>query len=75
MIRNNFFQCQNFVRLCELLVRSCPNLRLIDLLTSKDNKTERDQRDGFNNLADDLKKYNVNLRIEYSDTLHDRQIT
>lgn len=69
------FQCQNFLRLCELLVRSCPNMRHIELITSKDSKSEADQREWLGNLSNDLRKYNVRLDVKYSGTLHDRQIT
>lgn len=71
----SFHQCQNFLRLCELLVRSCSNLRHIELLTSKDSKSETDQRQWFSNLANDLLRYRVKLIVKYSETLHDRQIT
>ncbi|XP_035442919.1 MIT domain-containing protein 1 [Spodoptera frugiperda] len=70
-----FHQCQNFLRLCELLVRSCPNLQLIELITSQDNKTAGDQREWFTNLSNDLSKYKIKLIVKFSETLHDRQIT
>lgn len=69
------FQCQNFLRLCELLVKSCENLQHIELLTTKDSKSESDQWEWFTNLQNDLLKYRVQLIIKYSETLHDRQIT
>ncbi|KAM3966038.1 MIT domain-containing protein 1 [Aphomia sociella] len=71
----SFHQCQNFLRLCELFVRSCTNLRHIELLTSKDGKSENEQRQWFTSLANDLTKYRVKLVVNYSETLHDRQIT
>ncbi|KAF9818235.1 hypothetical protein SFRURICE_003976 [Spodoptera frugiperda] len=70
-----FHQCQNFLRLCELLVRSCRNLQLIELITSQDNKTAGDQREWFTNLSNDLSKYKIKLIVKFSETLHDRQIT
>ncbi|XP_053616118.1 MIT domain-containing protein 1-like [Plodia interpunctella] len=70
----SFHQCQNFLRLCELLVRSCSNLRHIELITSKDGRSEGDQREWFSYLGSDLLKYRVKLIVKYSDTLHDRQI-
>ncbi|VVD02321.1 unnamed protein product, partial [Leptidea sinapis] len=66
--------CQNFLRLCELLTKSCCNLGHVELLTYKDNKTERDQEQWFRNLASDLQKYSIQLVVKYSETLHDRQI-
>ncbi|OWR43465.1 hypothetical protein KGM_205983 [Danaus plexippus plexippus] len=70
----SFHQCQNFLRLCELLVRKCCNLRKIQLTTTKDDKSEGNQRMWFSNLLHDLSQYKVHLIIKYSDTLHDRQI-
>ncbi|KAJ8720741.1 hypothetical protein PYW08_006206 [Mythimna loreyi] len=71
----SFHQCQNFLRLCELLVRSCPNLQQIELITSKDGKSEGDQREWFTNLSNDLANYRIQLIVKFSETLHDRQIT
>lgn len=70
----NFHQCQNFLRLCELLTKSCSNLAQIELITSKDGKSEGEQRQWFSNLTDDLFKYKIRLLVKYSETLHDRQI-
>lgn len=70
-----FHQCQNFLRLCELLVRSCHNLQLIELITSRDNKTEGDQREWLTNLSNDLSKYKIKLIVKFSETLHDRLYT
>ncbi|XP_072945531.1 MIT domain-containing protein 1-like [Epargyreus clarus] len=71
----SFHQCQNFLRLCELLVKSCSNLQLIELVTSKDNRTDKDQRQWLAELTEDLRKYRVQLVVKFSETLHDRQIT
>ncbi|XP_041969528.1 MIT domain-containing protein 1-like [Aricia agestis] len=70
----SFHQCQNFLRLCELLVRTCSNLRHIELTTARDGKSEREQREWFQNLCSDLRKYRIQLIVKYSETLHDRQI-
>nr|XP_034836539.1 MIT domain-containing protein 1-like [Maniola hyperantus] len=70
----SFHQCQNFLRLCELLVKSCDNLRRIQLKTSTDGKSEGNQKEWFYNLKNDLQKYGTQLIVMYSDTLHDRQI-
>ncbi|XP_050355708.1 MIT domain-containing protein 1-like [Nymphalis io] len=71
----SFHQIQNFLRLCELLVISCSNLKHIELITTKDGKSEADQREWLLNLKNDLIKYKIKLVVKYSDTLHDRQIT
>ncbi|CAG4960914.1 unnamed protein product [Colias eurytheme] len=70
----SFHQCQNFLRLCELLVKSCRNLTHIELLTTKDHKTEKDQKEWLSYMYSDLLKYHVQLVVKYSETLHDRQI-
>ncbi|XP_066998806.1 MIT domain-containing protein 1 [Anabrus simplex] len=66
-------QCQNFLRLCELLVKSCSNLRHINLLTSLDGSV-KDQRPWLENVKSSLLRYNIHLTINFSPTLHDRQI-
>ncbi|KPJ05305.1 PREDICTED: MIT domain-containing protein 1-like [Papilio xuthus] len=70
----SFHQCQNFLRLSELLVKSCSNLRRIELVTTKDNKSEGSQTKWFTELRNDLTRYEVYFVVNYSDTLHDRQI-
>ncbi|XP_068623168.1 MIT domain-containing protein 1-like [Battus philenor] len=70
----SFHQGQNFLRLCELFVKSCTNLRSIQLTTSRDSKSEGDQNNWFTSLSNDLVKYNVQFIVNYSETLHDRQI-
>jgi len=67
----NVHQVYNFLRLCELLVSSCSNLKHIHLLTGKD---PGNQQEGLQELVQSLKKNNVTLCIEYSSTLHDREI-
>uniref|UniRef100_A0A1B6EP20 MIT domain-containing protein n=1 Tax=Cuerna arida TaxID=1464854 RepID=A0A1B6EP20_9HEMI len=67
-----FHQCQNLLRLCELLVKSCPNLRTIQLLTSQDNSC--DQSKSLEKLKSELSSRHVSLKIQFSTTLHDRQI-
>lgn len=70
----SFHQCQNLVRFCELLVDKCPNLKYINLNTTKDTENS-EQRKWLDDLVNDLKKYNVVLNVIYSATLHDREIT
>ncbi|XP_034836297.1 MIT domain-containing protein 1-like isoform X2 [Maniola hyperantus] len=70
----SFHQCQNFLLLCELLVKSCDNLRQIQLKTNKDAKSAANQKDWFYNLKTDLQKYGIQLTIIYSDSSYFRQI-
>ncbi|XP_017783624.1 PREDICTED: MIT domain-containing protein 1-like isoform X1 [Nicrophorus vespilloides] len=64
-------QVQNLVRFCELLVSKCKNLKEIKLLTKKD---DTEQTKGFELLKTDLANHNVVFIVDYSDSLHDRQI-
>ncbi|PSN45397.1 MIT domain-containing protein 1 [Blattella germanica] len=68
-----FHQCQNFVRFCELVVKSCSNLKTITLITSSD-ASAKDQVQSLETIKQNLLKYNINLIINFSSTLHDRQI-
>ncbi|XP_045778637.1 MIT domain-containing protein 1-like isoform X2 [Maniola jurtina] len=61
-----FHQCQNFLLLCELLMKSCDNLRRIRLKTSKDAESGANQKDWFYNLETDLQKYGIQLTVIYS---------
>lgn len=68
----NFPQVYNFLRLSELLVSNCRNLKKIFLLTGKDSGNS--QQEMLDELKLSLAKHNVALTIEYSATLHDREI-
>lgn len=68
-------QCQNFLRLCELLVKKCSELKRIKLVTGRDGQNGGvDQEKWLNVMKTDLLRFNVQLVVEYSPTLHDRQI-
>jgi hypothetical protein len=66
-----FWQVYNFLRLSELLVSNCRNLKKIFLLTGKEPGNQQEMLD---ELKQSLAKHNVMLTIEYSATLHDREI-
>lgn len=68
------YQCNNFVRLCELLVRRCDNLRRIRLTTSADSSDGPGQRSRLTELTRSLSNSGVTLEVNYSATLHDREI-
>lgn len=71
----NVHQIYNFLRFCELLV-SCGTVRDIRLLTTKDEDPESqdNQAKRLQALKNSLKKHNITLDVEYSTTLHDREI-
>lgn len=67
-------QCHNFVRFCELAVTCCKNLKTIRLLTTEnfENSCQQEMLATVKgNLHEDHK---ITLVVEFSSTLHDRQI-
>ncbi|KAK6626099.1 hypothetical protein RUM43_006403 [Polyplax serrata] len=72
----NYNQCRNFLQFCELLVKKCPNLKQINLVTGSDARNVDDQKSWLNSLKHSLENdHKIKLLIEYSATLHDREIT
>lgn len=69
----SFHQCQNFVRLMEMAVKKCENLKEVKLITGQDNG-QTDQSKWLEDIRRDLENYRICLRVEFSKTLHDRQI-
>jgi len=70
-------QCDNFLRFVELCVKLCPNLRLIQLTTGKDPKQYDQQEARLRTIGRSLiemKGRSIQLRLNYSDSLHDREI-
>ncbi|KAJ1366565.1 hypothetical protein KIN20_027253 [Parelaphostrongylus tenuis] len=64
-------QILNFIQFCELVVSRAPNIRCINLLTGME---ARNNQDAFNELRDSLEKANVVLKVEFSSSIHDREI-
>ncbi|KAL6725977.1 hypothetical protein Aduo_007993 [Ancylostoma duodenale] len=64
-------QILNFVRFCELVVSQAPNVRCINLLTGMEAKNNQS---AFNELAQSLEKVNVVFKVDFSPSLHDREI-
>ncbi|KAK7097718.1 MIT domain-containing protein 1-like [Littorina saxatilis] len=68
-------QIYNFLRFCELLVRKKTSLKRILLITSLDDQSGHDtQKQRLGQIGHSLNKYGVLLKIEFSSTLHDREI-
>jgi len=70
-------QIVNFLRFCELVIKRCSELKKIKLSTSQDHSHENHKNEQvakFKELRDSLKKRGVELCVDYSDTLHDREI-
>lgn len=67
-------QITNFLRFCELLVKvgDCKKLTLI---TSADDDTQKNENIlAFDQVADNLFDHGIAFRVQFSDTLHDREI-
>ncbi|XP_022244211.1 MIT domain-containing protein 1-like isoform X2 [Limulus polyphemus] len=67
-------QTHNFLRFCELLVKRCPDLQEIMLLTGREEHEPTAQEKRFTQLTESLKKHKIVLTVKYSMTLHDREI-
>jgi hypothetical protein len=69
-------QCDNFLRFVELCLKQCPKLKRIHLNTGKDNSLVEQQKrlDAIINSVTQFQNRNIQLTIDYSDNLHDREI-
>jgi len=69
-------QVYNFLRFCELLVKSAGNVRHILLNTGLDDdvNAQHAQKSRLNELKTSLEKYNCVLDVKYHPALHDREI-
>lgn len=67
-------QTYNFLSFCEVLVRFCQNLKHIHLITGQNDQEHGSQVSRFENIKSSLIEYNIELAVEYSQTLHDREI-
>ncbi|XP_059486000.1 MIT domain-containing protein 1-like [Neocloeon triangulifer] len=64
-------QCVNLLRLCELFVAKCVQLKEIRLVTSS---SDEEQAKKLSDISKSLKGRGISLDVKYSSTLHDRQI-
>jgi len=69
-------QILNLLRLCELLVKKCKSLSVINVITSREPNPGQanEQAAKFGDLTRELSSRNVELNFSYSETLHDREI-
>ncbi|XP_064481590.1 MIT domain-containing protein 1-like [Ornithodoros turicata] len=67
-------QAQNFLQLCELAVKRCSNLKEIILATGLDQNDPKSQIERINLIKESLAEHGVNLIVQFSETLHDREI-
>uniref|UniRef100_A0A3P9NT72 MIT, microtubule interacting and transport, domain containing 1 n=2 Tax=Poecilia reticulata TaxID=8081 RepID=A0A3P9NT72_POERE len=67
-------QLYNFLRFCEMLLKSCGKVTKINLLTSQDEGDNTQQSSALSELRDSLGGHGVTLDVQYSSTIHDREI-
>ncbi|XP_037542479.1 MIT domain-containing protein 1 [Nematolebias whitei] len=67
-------QLYNFLRFCEMLLKSCCKVKQIHLLTSQDEADSSQQSSALSELRDSLSARGVTLDLQYSSTIHDREI-
>ncbi|XP_015119703.1 MIT domain-containing protein 1 [Diachasma alloeum] len=70
-----YHQCLNLVRLCELAVQKCTSLSRVSLITTQDPEDGKNQMKRLDELRQSLAGRLVKFEVEFSDTLHDRQIS
>ncbi|NXJ79838.1 MITD1 protein, partial [Trogon melanurus] len=65
----------NFLRFCEMLVKGPCKVKTIHLVTSYDAGSGRSQQiSGLEEIQQSLRSYGVTLNIEFSSSIHDREI-
>ncbi|KAM9850834.1 MIT domain-containing protein 1 [Aulostomus maculatus] len=67
-------QLYNFLRFCEMLLKATCKVKTIHLLTSQDEADSQQQSSALAELKDSLSSQGVTLDLQYSSTIHDREI-
>ncbi|XP_012692664.1 MIT domain-containing protein 1 [Clupea harengus] len=68
-------QLYNFLRFCEMLLKTQGKVKKIHLLTSQDDgDSSAQQVNALSELKESLQRRRVDLDIQYSSTIHDREI-
>ncbi|XP_024599629.1 MIT domain-containing protein 1 isoform X1 [Neophocaena asiaeorientalis asiaeorientalis] len=68
-------QLYNFLRFCEMLVKRPCKIKTIHLLTSLDEGSGKEQQSsGLEEIRESLRNHGVQLELEYSSVIHDREI-
>ncbi|XP_012582939.1 PREDICTED: MIT domain-containing protein 1 isoform X2 [Condylura cristata] len=72
----NTQQLYNFLRFCEMLIKSPCKVKTIHLLTSLDQDSGRtEQVSALNEIEGSLRTHGVSLEVKYSSSIHDREIS
>lgn len=67
-------QLYNFLRFCEMLLKAPCKVNKIHLLTSQDEADSGQQSGALAELKESLSAHGVTLDLQYSSTIHDREI-
>ena len=67
-------QIFNLLRFCELLVKKGKSVRKIDVFTGRAGGENPQQHNKLQMLSSNLAEYGVTMTINYSETIHDREI-
>ncbi|XP_059198857.1 MIT domain-containing protein 1 [Centropristis striata] len=67
-------QLYNFLRFCEMLLKASCKVKKIHLLTSQDEADSSQQSSALAELKESLSGQGVTLDLQYSSTIHDREI-
>ncbi|XP_006887914.1 PREDICTED: MIT domain-containing protein 1 [Elephantulus edwardii] len=68
-------QLYNLLRFCEMLIKRSCKVKTIHLLTTLAEDTARaEQMNGLREIKDSLRNHGVLLELEYSSSIHDREI-
>lgn len=70
----DYYQLCNLLMFCELAVTNCRNLKCIKVTTNKDPSSNSEQVKNINAIAESLAKQNVCLYVDFTTSLHDRQV-
>nr|XP_020141862.1 MIT domain-containing protein 1 isoform X3 [Microcebus murinus] len=71
----NTHQLYNFLRFCEMLIKRPCKVKTIHLLTSLDKGIKKEQQiSALEEIKQSLSNHGVLLEIEYSSSIHDREI-
>ncbi|KAL5290721.1 MITD1 family protein [Megaselia abdita] len=70
------YQIQNLIMFLELVVGRCCELKFVQLKTRKAHRTgtRREQKKASESLKEDLRKRRIIFDVEYSKSMHDREI-
>jgi len=67
-------QITNFLRFCELLVK-IGDCRKLTLITGVDDEVQKQENIlAFDQIADNLFEHDIEFRVQFSETLHDREL-